>query len=1018
MFEDKEKNKKMIYGAYKKLKSYFYYDKTILYNKMYISVWESDQDEMKKRIDYLAEFLMNLSSNCDYQYINNYLLKIDLVPVPKAFEKETIEGNLLQNKTSENNKISKVNFFIKVPIEFMILDTMWTLMVGKIATDNKSISSKAYANRIKSQIFNSKTDLYSGIDYESNRFFIPYYKQYTSWRDGAFRKVRKHYNRKEDSIIISLDLKGYYYSVAFKFENLQKLLNDDKRLSEIKDLTKIIEMIYISYTSEVKKYRSEIKANPSENECIFPIGLMSSMLLANLYLKEFDDKIMKQVKPSYYGRYVDDVILVIKKPDDMEISIDIIVSEILEKNNVIEFIEEKEYQTVVPEGLVFQKDKMRCIYFDHTQSDAMIELLFKENNNSPSSIELMPDVDVSQNTFNESAYNIEQQGALKVRNFLFTANNYAASLFVNDLIKTSKNIDVKNPKYKKNLESQIKQIIKFYSGTQSIEYRSAWTNIFTLILINERYDLFVDFYLQVYYTIINIPRSSSIDLIKSKKEEEIYRKIIETLEEQLNISVSIAIAPMEIKRVEISILSEFGNKIDQEIIRNIIQNSYNIRQANMFNHHILSFPLINYIKNYTDENISLVNIEPKEIIKILQDTKDAQHLEHLDKRKLDLSPRFIHLDEICMLDFLLNFNLGGCPSAGYINKIILKFNEINKIYPAQTNLGDRLVIRENTDNDSHNALNLQKINAKTMNGNKFKYMRIAIASIPLDETKDIIPTLKNARHDLSLSKKLELYALLNEAVKNKVNMVVFPEFFLPIEWLEEVYLFARKNRIAIVSGLRYLVLDKRAYNYITVIQPAVSDSGYRYALPLFREKNHYAPAEFEILDDDDDDNNKLFCKDPDIPYTHLISWNNICYSDLMCYELTDIEYRSRLRSKIELLIVPELNRDTKYFSNIVESTSRDIHCFVAQVNSSKYGDSRITGPYNYLFKDIVKIKGGENNILLVGTINIKELLDSRKNKKNDNKKEKQKQKQKEKDIFNNRKMKRPSAGFISREEEF
>ena len=34
MFESVENNRKMILGAYRKLKSYYYYDKTILYNKI------------------------------------------------------------------------------------------------------------------------------------------------------------------------------------------------------------------------------------------------------------------------------------------------------------------------------------------------------------------------------------------------------------------------------------------------------------------------------------------------------------------------------------------------------------------------------------------------------------------------------------------------------------------------------------------------------------------------------------------------------------------------------------------------------------------------------------------------------------------------------------------------------------------------------------------------------------------------------------------------------------------------
>ena len=143
---------------------------------------------------------------------------------------------------------------------------------------------------------------------------------------------------------------------------------------------------------------------------------------------------------------------------------------------------------------------------------------------------------------------------------------------------------------------------------------------------------------------------------------------------------------------------------------------------------------------------------------------------------------------------------------------------------------------------------------------------------------------------------------------------------------------------------------------------------------MFREKNHYAPAEVTALAQ-----KRFECKDPLHPSIHLVNWNGIAFSDLMCFELTNIEYRYVLRNKIDLLIVPELNKDTAYFSNIVESASRDLHCFVVQANTSKYGDSRITGPYNSLFKDIIKVKGGENNVILIGTINCLEVQQKRKN---------------------------------------
>ena len=58
---------------------------------------------------------------------------------------------------------------------------------------------------------------------------------------------------------------------------------------------------------------------------------------------------------------------------------------------------------------------------------------------------------------------------------------------------------------------------------------------------------------------------------------------------------------------------------------------------------------------------------------------------------------------------------------------------------------------------------------------------------------------------------------------------------------------------------------------------------------------------------------------------------------------------------------------------MLESLSRDLHCYCVQVNSSDYGDSRITMPSRTEVKDILKTKGGNNDTVLVGTIDVEKL---------------------------------------------
>jgi len=87
-----------------------------------------------------------------------------------------------------------------------------------------------------------------------------------------------------------------------------------------------------------------------------------------------------------------------------------------------------------------------------------------------------------------------------------------------------------------------------------------------------------------------------------------------------------------------------------------------------------------------------------------------------------------------------------------------------------------------------------------------------------------------------------------------------------------------------------------------------------------------------------------------------------------------------MKGKIDLLLGVECNKDTNYFSNIVEAASRDLHLYVAQVNTCQYGDTRLTQPVETERKDILRLKGGINDAILVATIDIPKLREFQRKK--------------------------------------
>ena len=325
----------------------------------------------------------------------------------------------------------------------------------------------------------------------------------------------------------------------------------------------------------------------------------------------------------------------------------------------------------------------------------------------------------------------------------------------------------------------------------------------------------------------------------------------------------------------------------------------------------------------------------------------------MDKFKLKYSPRFIHFEEINLFHFVKQYQSGGDVYHQSYENLYNEFQEINNITThCQINSSfDENHLIETI--DYHMDLELDKV-------------CVGITSIKI-EKEDVIGQINNPSKFLTVDNKKKLFHLLQEGVQNHANIIVFPEFYIPIAWINEIANYAKSKNITIVGGLQILKSKKRCYNFIANIQPFYTD---KYVFTHIREKNDYSPKE-------KDEYKKLNFDVKDAPNNILTiySFNNkFRYCNRVCYEFTDITSRANLKNKVELIIVPEFNQDTNYFSNIIESTSRDILCFIAQSNTSIFGDSRILGPYSTNEKNLIRVKGGKNDIIIVDDLDILPLI--------------------------------------------
>lgn len=928
IFGDIDETLRMVEGAYKKLKSFYFFDKTYVFVKERIADFESNKELFPSVLEKISENLKNKNSDYFQALINEIAFRV----LPKKFESKRCLNNCINTDIDHQQAITRINFFIDMPIELYILDFLWTLLIGKISFEQKDSFKYAAATRFKKSVFNANHELKQGIDFDSNRLFEPYFGLYSAWRNRAFKTIEKQH-RKSNTILLCLDLKSFYYSVEFSFIQILDYLGQDKRLSSFDFLTTIIENIYSNYTQLISQYKKGIRNN--KNSCIFPIGIASPLVLRELYLRRFDATIAETLTPLYYSRYVDDMLIVLKTNEEDLANHNEIINKYLIDTEIIKKSNENELKFNGYNNIRVQKNKINSFFFQKNKKSVFFDIYAKAININSSEANLLPDIDVLNSSFTQNSYNIQNlEISNKVRDLGFLQNNNLnATRFINGLQRILKNTIVE----KNILDSYLNEIVEFYQGSQSIEFSNNWRSIFELFLLANDKEKARSLFLAINNEIDSIDfEYIDEDEIYEKKKQFLTRHIKEHLREKLTICIALAT----------SLDINFSIKLK---IKRLAQR---FRTSNMLNHTMVSFPLSNY---------SIAEDFPLNNIGIIEKISKENNLFKLDKNKLKWSPRYINAIEFFIANFLHGFSSK--------DRLTVNPNTIFDRFIKHNNLGQYL---ENqfgfSSNESNRILHYNFAIRDNLNINP----KIALVNTKIEEAEALL-TVTNPRALLTIDNKRRLFKILNTAKEEDVDILVFPEFYFPTAWLVDIAIFAVKNNISIITGLQYLTNNGQAFNNVCMVVPIITDSRFSTGFVQMREKNFYAPKEKIELS-----KRGFFCKDLQPPVYYIFDNGKFRFSTILCYEFTDIESRTSMKAKVETLFVPQLNRDTNYFSAIVESTTRDLHCFVVQANTSSYGDSRVTAPYKTQYKNILQVKGGENDVVMIANLDISSMRKARK----------------------------------------
>lgn len=896
---------KDIREAYEKLKAFIYHDSFNLNLRIKLAEYE-DENKLERNFDKLLQKIN--SGNID-----EYLEQISTYILPKRIasqqKNDTIDFNIVRNDISALSQVNYLdsddyNFYFNAPIEIYIIDVLWIMKEGcYLITEN--IQEDCYGNTLVYQVGKSK-QIKKGV-----YLFDRYFDKYQEWRDKGIKRAKDEIKNNNDVLLICLDIKRFYPNSQIDFEKISNalLLNSVEPL-----ITSLLEKIYNKYHTILNLYNDNSQQYPQ-----LPIGLLSSGVIANWYLSDFDVVIKERFNPIYYGRYVDDIFMVISnvKPKAKDWF----------KKNFLSlkdspFTKEKgikdEYYLRTHKNLKINKDKIKLFYFSPNHPLAILENFQKTLDENSSAFWLLPDGDNLIDTLNSKGFNIIYEDSInKFREISGVKNNkYGASVF---LAKQIRREIVCRDSNKSNTRSEL---FKYFTGVRLIEMYSLWEKVFTyFVVVNDKKSL-KKFESNICEEI------QKIEIINNKKLTEILK-------------ASLLCHCEYCKDMALALNMSMIDNDSPTQIHLALKKSYLIRQ------HYMPYPALLYTNT---ENIDLISHNAYKKL-----------YEYNNLIINGFNPRRIHAYEICLcklFNYVSNFN----------NKNTFDFQELFSslksfgLYNDELEFNDKYIKLSNNDSI---IVEIPQIKCKSETGKKKGQLKVGISNIKIDEN-DINLSIKGSS-TFNMSKRQRHYHLLNLSTIEQVDCLVLPEVSIPIELLVTYAEHSRRKQQLIIAGLEHIVYNNFCFNFSVIFLPYVHN-GNKEVLLIPRIKNHYSPEEKkEIL------KNRKYVPTVLPSIYHIVNWRDIQFSVFNCYELADIFHRSLFRSKIDVLFAIENNKDTYYYSNIVESACRELHCYFVQANTSNYGDSRLSVPKKYVDMTPVKIKGGENDTIITFTLDIKSL---------------------------------------------
>lgn len=998
------------------------------------------EDGFPSAIDF-AEFEENLLINLDKlleewkehdgpKNIDNYLGHFRVVPKKISSKPKENSNNghthfsnkkrAFKHFCCSNTLIPEFRIVGNFPVKTHILSALWINMVGHIFDSclNNDDVYGARLKRLKSDgVTNEKPFHLTSIG-----SFKPYYQPYQQWRNSGLSAIRSELENKRSVVAVSLDLKSYYHTIDPSFLVSQEFqttigLDKTKKLSEDEqNFTKVIVKLLKSWGTNATKFSKSL----SNTDAIIPgglvMGLTVSRVISNVLLWKWDQLIREELTPVHYGRYVDDMFLVLHdggKISDTK-SFMAFISERLkfkfrksdkfvlkaDDNNAdlwsIDFPKYYFKNTKIQ----FQSTKQKLFILEGEAGFDLIDSIEQEMRKLSSEHRLMPSID-----------QFEKSTATKV---LIAANSSSESA---DTLRRADGLSLHRLSWSIQLR-QVETLARDIpaSGWEK-ERKEFYQFAYDHILCSEK--------ILNHYTYLPRLLSLAISLKDWSDANKIVTVTFDALDELIehlkNADNKGVINGVENCDLTNSIWDELYKSLAYSFIdcaakaypTEFKSESANIavkKLAQIFMKTLLERFNFNddFFSSYLDDGFYEIapKLQKSDLAKIpyklVQNTyghldKDDENVS-VQKRLVNVlyESNFLNVDDL--IKFLAKTQKSRLHKRGKLGyENILPFVFSTRPYTSSeiVNLLPECIGKNSKKNSnpikslaryisvlrgswvSPHLLEPVSIKTKpspkiTIGSKKFDSVIIAVTSLSTKDTS--WEKTACGRPDHSLQRYKQICELINGVISSnpRPDYLFLPELSLPLKWVDSISDRLMGVGINLVAGTEYR--HSKNDHLVSEACLVLKDDrlGYPHWTRIWQQKLEPAPSEEENL-------TKFFGKSwapiknskwAKPVYDH----NGFHFGIMVCSELQNSKARIAFQGKIDALAVLSWNKDLDTFSTLVESAVLDIHAYTIFVNNRNYGDSRVRSPAKQSFRrDLARVKGGENDFFVTVKLDIKKL---------------------------------------------